>query len=578
MTSRRHPAVASSLAFLSTLAIGVSAGASVLHVRADALPGGDGLSWATAMNDLQAALAAATPRSGVNQVWVAEGNYTPSSSDATVSFALRNGLALYGGFAGSETSLGQRDIDSHPTVLNGDIGGDDIVGAGAFWYTTWNINSANSGHIVTANGTDATAILDGFIVANGSTGPAGTPAGSELMFGGGLYAVDASPTIRNCTFTHCLAAFAAGGAMYLWNSNAVVTDCHFVENYGHFADGGAVYVGGASQPVIRDSSFETNIVVGEQPDIEGAGMAVWSTQPVEIRRCDFIGNTAKTFYGASPAPAYGGGLFNFNQPITVGECRFIDNTARIGGGMASFGKSTIVNCLFLENDAVTEFSGQGAAAWLWGNPGIDSTIVNCTIASNHGKEYAVHGAYLGKVHLRNSIVWANTGSNPDLVGGYLIQVGGKFDASYCCIKNIFGPSAPGEDSIDPADLPGCTQADPKFVSAADPHLAPNSPCIDSGNTPFVPAGVTVDLDGYERVVDDPRAANIGVGTPPVDMGCYEYGAAPPCVAADLDCSGSVDAADLAILLASWGTPGAADLNQSGAVDAADLAMLLAAWG
>lgn len=55
---------------------------------------------------------------------------------------------------------------------------------------------------------------------------------------------------------------------------------------------------------------------------------------------------------------------------------------------------------------------------------------------------------------------------------------------------------------------------------------------------------------------------------------------PPAVVCDgdLDDSGAVDAADLSILLGSWGQPGAADLNASGSVDAADLSILLGAWG
>ncbi|MBL9148366.1 MAG: hypothetical protein JNM94_06700 [Phycisphaerae bacterium] len=56
-------------------------------------------------------------------------------------------------------------------------------------------------------------------------------------------------------------------------------------------------------------------------------------------------------------------------------------------------------------------------------------------------------------------------------------------------------------------------------------------------------------------------------------------ASPPCPA-DLNGSGTVDAADLGILLGAWGACGscAADLDQSGTVDAADLGVLLGAWG
>ncbi len=55
-------------------------------------------------------------------------------------------------------------------------------------------------------------------------------------------------------------------------------------------------------------------------------------------------------------------------------------------------------------------------------------------------------------------------------------------------------------------------------------------------------------------------------------------AVPAKCPADLDETGMVDAADLAILLGQWGASGSADLDASGTVDAADLALLLGAWG
>jgi subtilisin family serine protease len=53
---------------------------------------------------------------------------------------------------------------------------------------------------------------------------------------------------------------------------------------------------------------------------------------------------------------------------------------------------------------------------------------------------------------------------------------------------------------------------------------------------------------------------------------------PPCSAADVDCNGSVGAADLALLLAAWGTAGPGDIDGDGNVGPADVALLLAAWG
>ena len=51
------------------------------------------------------------------------------------------------------------------------------------------------------------------------------------------------------------------------------------------------------------------------------------------------------------------------------------------------------------------------------------------------------------------------------------------------------------------------------------------------------------------------------------------------VRGDLNDDGIVNAADLAMLLAEWGSSnGAADINGDGVVNAADLAIMLANWG
>ena len=74
--------------------------------------GGDGSSWATALGDVQAAIDAAA--SG-DSVWIATGTYYPSSVRELegaelfgYSFELKDGVSLYGGFKGNETSLSER--------------------------------------------------------------------------------------------------------------------------------------------------------------------------------------------------------------------------------------------------------------------------------------------------------------------------------------------------------------------------------------------------------------------------------------------------------------------------------------
>ena len=109
---------------------------SPLFVDADAAPGGDGLSWETAFDDLQTGLEAAAVLNAdgdtgndVDAIWIAEGVYLPSAElesgdPRSVSFSLLDGVTLYGRFAGTETSVAERDLGTtdHETILSGDLG------------------------------------------------------------------------------------------------------------------------------------------------------------------------------------------------------------------------------------------------------------------------------------------------------------------------------------------------------------------------------------------------------------------------------------------------------------------------
>ena len=77
------------------------------YVNASATGSNNGTSWANAYTDLQSALVNKA-QSG-DQVWVEQGTYKPTSgTDRTASFNIPDGVAVYGGFAGTETQLTQR--------------------------------------------------------------------------------------------------------------------------------------------------------------------------------------------------------------------------------------------------------------------------------------------------------------------------------------------------------------------------------------------------------------------------------------------------------------------------------------
>ncbi|HRZ83430.1 MAG TPA: hypothetical protein P5069_13315, partial [Candidatus Hydrogenedentes bacterium] len=95
-----------------------SAQAAVLHVdAASTAPAPDGASWATAYPDIQSAVDAAAAAAPGDEVWVRAGVYRGTTDPV---LTLRVGVAVYGGFDGTESSRDQRYWAGRPTVLDGE--------------------------------------------------------------------------------------------------------------------------------------------------------------------------------------------------------------------------------------------------------------------------------------------------------------------------------------------------------------------------------------------------------------------------------------------------------------------------
>ena len=500
----------------------------------DASAGGaaTGATWGDAFVDLQDALGVAQPG---DEIWVAAGVYVPSTTDASVSFVLQDGVGMYGGFAGGETSLAQRDHALNVTTLSGDIGQDDEVGSGIAWYSTWNIHTSNAGHVVVASGVGAGTVLDGFLIEGGGTGPTGTVAGAELMLGSGVFCNTGAPTLRNLTFLHNESAWGPGGGAYFQDSNALVEDCSFLENYAYLNNGGGMYVGGSGKVTIRNSLFARNVAAGGITNASGGGLYLRTDTQAEVVGCRFEDNYARQPYAQSATTTYGGGLAAFTEGVLVQDCSFERNRAQYGGGMFTWGDSVVVNTVFLDNEAyvvpnppINDIGGYGAGVMInsYFTPK-ELRLINCTVAYNSAKKYA--GAYTwneASLAIENSIFWGNTASNPEISGGWKAQLAGDFDLAYTCVEDLYAPHAPGEDPLDPSKLPGCTDQDPRFVvagAAGDLHLAADSPCIDAGRNDLVASIALLDNGGGGRNQDDP-AIDTGAGQAPVvDMGAHERG-------------------------------------------------------
>jgi len=152
------------------------------------------------------------------EIWVATGIYTPGLSQSD-TFNLTSGIALYGGFAATETVRSQRDYKANPTILSGDIDNNDSSDSNGVVTSTANINGSNSYHVVYADGTGstnitATTILDGFTITAGQAN--GSDPNDD---GGGLYCDgsgsgnECSPSLSNLIFSGNKAD-NYGGGMY----------------------------------------------------------------------------------------------------------------------------------------------------------------------------------------------------------------------------------------------------------------------------------------------------------------------------------------------------------------------------
>jgi hypothetical protein len=324
---------------LFLLAIVSTAGAKIIYVDADAPTGGrsgiraDGQTWGTAYKYLQDGLGAGV--SG-DQIWVADGIYKPDANtgnpngtgDRFATFELKNGVALRGGYAGfGQPDPDARDIEVYQTILSGDLLGNDGP--------DFANNYENSYHVVTGNGTNDTAVLDGFIITAGNAN-----GSNQYRRGGGMYNDNGSPTLTNCIFYGNSAHFG-GGMGNRSSSSPTLTNCTFSGNWARLGGGqGGGMANWSSSPTLTHCTFN-----GNSAGWDGGGMWNYNFSNPTLTNCLFIGNSPDTD---------GGGVNNWlNCSPTLTNCTFSGNSARKGSGMASWDNCnpTLTNCIFWGNTA-----------------------------------------------------------------------------------------------------------------------------------------------------------------------------------------------------------------------------------
>lgn len=536
---------------------------SIVYVDSQATGADDGTSWVDAFAGLQDALGYAVDSGGqVDEIWITRGTYAPAppGGDRSISFQLLDGVGLYGGFAGTESDIDEREPDGEPTILSGDLNGDDSADSSNA--------DENSYHVLLGLGDDnATCVLDRLTIV------AGHADGEDAdEFGAGLFLENFHPVLNRCHFegNH---AFGSGGAIYSLSSNPVLTDSTFV---GNVADnlGGALHCL-LSIPSFTGCVFEANVA-------EGFGGAIYSnTSTATFLDCRFLANTGSS----------GGAIYSsWFAGLTLLNCTLNSNSASGSGGAVYLHdtNASFTNCVFSGNEA-----GSGAGISNTELLNYQTTVANCTFGGNVAANQA--GAFRnfsGTMTVVNSVLWGN---EPDSFTND--GIGASLTIEYSCVEGgAAGSGNINEDPLwtDPAGPDG-------IVGTADDdyRLGSQSPCIDAADNSSVPADdfdldgdsdltepIPVDANWEPRFVDDPETEDTGLGSPPiVDMGAQEFQIPTDACPGDANNDGFVDPLDTGYVLARFGCSvdenpacAMADQNADGAVDPLDVGFVLARFG
>ena len=222
---------------------------------------GDGTSWINASGDIQRMideLADNNPGGLPGEVWIAAGEYEPqtqliSNASYSASFRMRDGISVYGGFAGGETSKTERTMKQkapgeeampwefeHTTVLkaayydrkNLTLNGNKWTLTSDSRHVVWFAPMQGEASFTQVTTLDGVTIMGGY--AQGGTG-------LDDFYtdrGAGVYMDGENAYLTNCTVTENNAT-GNGGGVYLRNGRV---QSSLIYNNNSDQNGGGVYV------------------------------------------------------------------------------------------------------------------------------------------------------------------------------------------------------------------------------------------------------------------------------------------------------------------------------------------------
>jgi hypothetical protein len=305
---------------------------NVWHVNRAAAAGGDGLSWASAFDSLDLAVAAAAQSVGTDDVRIARGVYTPSTPTdpnrpRSATFSLAAGTRLQGGW-NAVTNQPPPAGYWNGTTLSGDLGA-----------------AGRALHVVTA-------------------GPFADPLAPEVRL--------SNLVIRGGAANDAAAGDVNGGGLIQLGGSLRIDSVHFANNSA-LGNGGGLFFDGFPLHM-KYSRFSANAA-------QGAGGGLYTRAEVRCYNSMFVNNSAGVGGGAAvdnsilPVPSV--------QQRIVG-CRFRDNRAVDLGGALAFtgfpgldtGRYRVINCTLAGNVAGVQSGGIHAA------PSSEGRVLNCVLWGN----------------------------------------------------------------------------------------------------------------------------------------------------------------------------------------------------
>lgn len=237
----------------------------IRYVMETAKGTGDGTSWENASGDLQKMIDELATVNAPGEVWVAKGEYRPITQiiegvQYAASFRMRDGIDVYGGFAGTETSKADRLKGDMPWIYTNEtvlLGADYENNTAAWANNQWNVTSS-SRHVVwfaPMSGEEdfkSVTVLDGVTIKGGAANGGEGLTDFATDKGGGVY-MGLNATLQNSIVTENTSK-GNGGGVYV-NAGRVVSS--LIYNNSAATDGGGVFVSGAGlvlRSMITDNS------------------------------------------------------------------------------------------------------------------------------------------------------------------------------------------------------------------------------------------------------------------------------------------------------------------------------------